>query len=224
MPFVTKKMNIKNAWVFVKPSELKRYPYFTPMGTLLCRLHLWAQSSINQAKHEIMLTCVIAFVRPLLGSSTAVKESPAMLRVVPYRTKNLGCEQYPQNGNLLICSTLEVGELTSQYISSIRIVTKIKKNPWRFECVLYIYKPKSGRKIWFFCQSRLLISVIFNMYIPPASQFSRRQTCRCWRFSNFSRVNLLLLGVPRGTARKKSRRVVAAAVVVQDLSTDLKGG
>ena len=176
MPFVTKKMNIKNAWVFVKPSGLKRYPYFTPMGTLLCRLHLWAQSSINQAKHEIMLTCVIAFVRPLLGSSTAVKESPAMLRLVPYRTKNLGSEQYPQNGNLLICSTLEVGELTSQYISRIRIVTKIKKNPWRFECVLYIYKPKSGRKIWFFCQSRLLISVIFNMYIPPASQFSRRQT------------------------------------------------
>ena len=29
MPFVTKKMNIKNAWVFVKPSDLKRYPYFT---------------------------------------------------------------------------------------------------------------------------------------------------------------------------------------------------
>lgn len=129
MPFVTKKMNIKNAWVFVKPSGLKRYPYFTPMGTLLCRLHLWAQSSINQAKHEIMLTCVIAFVRPLLGSSTAVKESPAMLRLVPYRTKNLGSEQYPQNGNLLICSTLEVGELTSQYISRLRIVTKIKKIP-----------------------------------------------------------------------------------------------
>ena len=139
----------------------------------------------------------------------------------PYLTKNLGSEQYPKNGNLLICSTLEVGELTSQYISRIRIVTKIKKNPWRFECVLYIYKPKSGRKIWFFCQSRLLISVIFNMYIPPASQFSRRQTCRCWRFSNFSRVNLLLLGVPRA---KKSKRVVAAAVAVQDLSTDLKGG
>ena len=44
-------------------------------------------------------------------------------------TKNLGSEQYPQNGNLLICSTLEVGELTSQYISRLRIVTKIKKIP-----------------------------------------------------------------------------------------------
>ena len=82
-----------------------------------------------------MLTCVIAFVRPLLGSSTAVKESPAMLRLVPYRTKNLGSEQYPQNGNLLICSTLEVGELTSQYISRLRIVTKIKKIPGKAGCL-----------------------------------------------------------------------------------------
>ena len=97
-------------------------------ATLLCRLHLWAQSSINQAKHEIMLTCVIAFVRSLALQRRSKNPLLCFASRSPYLTKNLGSEQYPKNGNLLICSTLEVGELTSQYISSFRIVTKIKKN------------------------------------------------------------------------------------------------
>ena len=33
-----------------------------PEPKSLCRLHLWDRSSINQAKHEIMLDCVIAFL------------------------------------------------------------------------------------------------------------------------------------------------------------------